>query len=376
VCIPTTPGAQRLWHNAKMNYQGIDEKTGHTPPPRRTLLLVNLGTPSAPTTAAVRKYLAEFLSDPRVIEAPRWLWWLILHGVILRIRPSRSARAYRQIWTDQGSPLLLHSQALCAAVAERLPDWRVELAMSYGAPNLRDVLDRLRQQGTRELAVLPLYPQYSGSTTASVFDAVARLLSRWRLVPRLTFIPQYHDHSGYLDALANSVRAHWQAHGRGDKLVLSFHGVPRRYLRNGDPYFCQCHATARRLRERLQLSESEVVTTFQSRVGREVWLQPYTDKTLLELARAGVKTLDVICPGFAVDCLETLEEIAEQNAHAFIAAGGQALRYIRALNASAAHADALADVVRNSSGMPLARSDADAAALAAKLRAAQPWIDA
>ncbi len=359
-----------------MNYLGIDEKTGHAAPPRRTLLLVNLGTPSAPTTAAVRAYLAEFLSDPRVIEAPRWLWWLILHGVILRIRPQRSARAYQQIWTEQGSPLLLHSQALRAAVAERLPDWRVELAMSYGAPNLRDVLDRLRQQGTRELAVLPLYPQYSGSTTASVFDAVAKLLSRWRMVPRLAFIPHYHDHSGYLDALAESVRMHWQAHGRGDKLVLSFHGVPRRYLRNGDPYFCQCHATARRLRERLQLSENEVVTTFQSRVGREVWLQPYTDKTLLDLARAGVKTLDVICPGFAVDCLETLEEIAEQNAHAFIAAGGQTLRYIPALNASAAHADALADVVRKSSGMPLVPSDADAPALAAKLRAAQPWIDA
>ncbi len=359
-----------------MNYLGINELTGHARPPNRTLLLVNLGTPDAPTTSAVRRYLAQFLSDPRVIELPRWLWWLILHGVILRIRPARSARAYRKVWTAQGSPLLLHSQALRCAVADRLPGWQVELAMSYGQPSLSNVLDDLRQRGVRDLVVLPLYPQYSGSTTASVFDAIAKALRHWRLVPRLNFISHYHDHAGYLDALAASVRAHWAMHGRGDKLVLSFHGVPRRYLRNGDPYFCQCHATARRLRERLELEESEVVITFQSRVGREVWLQPYTDKTLIELATAGIKTLDVICPGFAVDCLETLEEIAEENAHAFVAAGGSALRYIPALNASQAHADALADMVRQMSGMPLALSDSDAASLATKLRAAQPWIDA
>ncbi|MFO1493415.1 MAG: ferrochelatase [Lysobacterales bacterium] len=333
-------------------YLGMNAASGHRLQPKTAVVLVNLGTPDAPTPSALRRYLGEFLSDPRVVEAPRWLWWLVLHGVILRIRPARSARAYQSVWTPQGSPLLLGSQALTAGLARTLEAELgahaplVRLAMSYGQPALAEVLRELREQGMRRLLVLPLYPQYSGSTTASVFDAVTRELSRWRWWPELRLIGDYYRAPGYVAALAESVRRWWQTHGRADRLLLSFHGIPRRYLIEGDPYFCQCQVTARLLREALGLSEAELQVSFQSRVGREVWLQPYTQALLTEWGKAGVGRVQVLCPGFAIDCLETLEEIAVENAEAFRHAGGGALEYIPALNADAAHVQLMRDLVR------------------------------
>ena len=338
------------------SYTGNTEAEGHGGQPLTAVVLVNLGTPDAPTASALRRYLGEFLADPRVVETPRWLWWLILHGVILRIRPARSARAYAKVWTEQGSPLLVGSRALTDAVAARVREAMgdqapvVELAMSYGSPNLREVLDGLRRRGLRRLLVLPLYPQYSGSTTASVFDAVTHCLRQWRWVPDLRFITDYYREPGYISALAESVRDHWRVHGRGERLMLSFHGIPRRYLLNGDPYYCQCQVTARLLRDALQLTEQQMFVSFQSRVGREPWLQPYTDLTLGEWGKAGVGDVDVLCPGFSIDCLETLEEIAQENAETFAHAGGGKLRYIPALNHRPAHVDTLASLIQRQLG--------------------------
>ncbi|MEO8746036.1 MAG: ferrochelatase [Rhodanobacter sp.] len=322
------------------------------------VLLVNLGTPTAPTAAAVRPYLGQFLGDRRVIDYPRWLWWLILHGVVLRTRPARSARAYAKIWTQQGSPLRVHSEALAAALQSGLDRLnpgavRVGLAMRYGEPAVESSIARLQHEGVRRLLVLPLYPQYSATSTGSVIDAVADGLKALRWPPELRLINDYHDDPGHIEALASSIRDWWQHNGRGDRLLLSFHGIPERYARLGDPYPQQCQQTASLLRERLQLSDSELQVSFQSRVGRERWLHPYTDVTMRELANSGVQRLDVVCPGFAVDCLETLEEIAMQNRDAFLAAGGTALRYIPALNASAVQVSSLAALVmRHLQGWP------------------------
>lgn len=321
----------------------------HGSPASTGVLLVNLGTPDAPTAAAVRRFLKQFLSDPRVIEYPRFLWWLILNGVILRIRPSRSAAAYREIWTEEGSPLMLHSRNIENGVRERLSGGstlKVELAMTYGEPSIGSAIDKLQAAGARRLLVLPLYPQYSGTTTAPVFDAVSRKLQTMRWVPETRFINQYHDESAYIDALASSIREYWRENGRGDHLLLSFHGVPKYTLDGGDPYHCQCQKTGRLLSEALELADDDWTLSFQSRVGREEWLQPYTDATVAELGKKGVKRLDVACPGFSTDCLETLEEIAMQNAGFFTAAGGDALHYIPALNARDDHIVFLAGLVR------------------------------
>lgn len=325
----------------------------HRTPERLGVLLVNLGTPAAPTTGAVRRYLGEFLSDPRVIETPRWLWWLILHGVILRIRPARSAHAYQQIWTPQGSPLLINSQQLTTMLGAQLrthlhAETQIALGMSYGEPSLTAALTQFHQANVRKLVVLPLYPQYSGSTTGSVFDAVTRILQTWRWVPELRFVSHYHDHSSYIEALADSVRRHWQDHER-QHLLLSFHGLPQRYLLEGDPYHCQCFKTARLLAEKLQLRPDEWSVSFQSRVGREEWLRPYTDQRLIELARSGSKRVTVMCPGFAADCLETLEEIALRNREDFLGAGGEQFDYVPALNASALHVQALLEIIQQHS---------------------------
>ncbi|HUB91786.1 MAG TPA: ferrochelatase [Dyella sp.] len=327
-------------------------------PNQAGVLLVNLGTPDAPTARAVRPYLAEFLGDPRVIEYPRWLWWLILHGIILRIRPARSAHAYARVWTPEGSPLRIGSERLAAALQARLGQTaagsvRVALAMRYGKPSVREQIAQMQREGVRRLLVLPLYPQYSGTSTGSVIDAVADTFKHLRWPPELRMINDYHDDAGHIDALAQSIERWWAEHGRGDKLLLSFHGIPQRYVAAGDPYLQQCQATARLLRERLQLDEAQLLVSFQSRVGREPWLQPYTDETVKRLAREGVKRLDVACPGFAVDCLETLEEIAMQNAEFFTEAGGDALRYIPALNDSNEQVASLAAlIVRHSQGWP------------------------
>jgi ferrochelatase len=318
------------------------------------VLLVNLGTPAAPTAKALRPWLAEFLSDRRVIDYPRWLWWPILHGVILRVRPRRSAHAYARIWDEQGSPLRWRSEALANALqAELGPEVRVALAMRYGAPAVAEVIAQLQRDGMRRLLVLPLYPQYSATSTGSVIDAVADAMKALRWPPELRIVNDYHGEPDHIDALATSIENWWDKHGRGDKLLLSFHGIPERYVRLGDPYADQCRATARLLRERLRLDESQLVLSFQSRVGRERWLEPYTDATVRRLAGEGVKRLDVACPGFAVDCLETLEEIALQNREFFVAAGGEDLRYIPALNDSPEQVRSLAALVRRQlSGWP------------------------
>ena len=327
------------------------------------VLLVNLGTPDAPTPSAVRRYLAEFLGDPRVIEVPRLVWLPLLHGVILPFRSRRSAHAYASIWTPEGSPLLVHTRALAEGLQQRLdPEGgalRVAVAMRYGQPSVASVMRRLHAQGVRRLLVLPLYPQYSATTTASVFDAVGRELQTWRWVPELRWVADYADDDGWVEAVAQSIRAAWAAAPRGERLLFSFHGVPQRYLHAGDPYHCQCLASARRIAARLGLADDAWQLSFQSRVGREPWLQPYTDETLLQLARDGVRRVDVVCPGFAVDCLETLEEIALQNAEAFRAAGGETLRYLPALNAQPAHVDVMEGLVRrHAAGWPELAPDA------------------
>jgi len=323
---------------------------------RLGVLLVNLGTPDGADPASVRRFLAEFLWDPRVVEAPRWSWWLALHGVILRIRPSKSAHAYQQIWTPQGSPLLLYSTALTNRIAEALQprlDALVALGMSYGSPSIPSALEQLRRQGVRRLIVLPLYPQYSGSTTASVFDRVTRHLQRWRWVPELRFIGSYHEDAAYLDAVASSIEEHWRTSASQRYLLFSFHGVPRRYLLAGDPYHCQCQKTARLVAQRLALDDKDWSVSFQSQVGREEWLRPYTDERLLEFARTGPRRLTVVCPGFATDCLETLEEIALRNRQLFLEAGGEAYDYVPALNAGDTHVTALANLIsRHAQGWP------------------------
>jgi protoporphyrin/coproporphyrin ferrochelatase len=318
---------------------------------RLGVLIANLGTPDAPTPAAVRRFLAEFLWDPRVVEAPRWLWWLALNGVILRFRPRRSAHAYQQIWTDGGSPLLLYSKALTAAIRDRLSDLDVAtaLGMSYGSPSIPTALDELRRAGARRLVVLPLYPQYSGTTTASVFDRVARELQGWRRVPDLQFISDYCLEAGYVEALSDSIAAYQARHadnGAHAHLLFSFHGIPQRYVLAGDPYYGQCMQSARLIAGRLGLRDDRWTVSFQSQVGREEWLRPYTDEWLVRFAKQGGKRVAVVCPGFATDCLETLEEIALRNRATFLANGGERFDYIPALNDDPAHADFLATLIR------------------------------
>lgn len=330
------------------NYLGLTQFE-HGSAERLGVLLVNLGTPDAPTPAAVRRFLAEFLWDARVIETPRWLWWLALHGVILRIRPRKSAHAYQQIWTPQGSPLLVHCRDLAAGLQASLSarlgqNVQVALGMTYGTPAIRSSLEQLHRDGVRRLVVLPLYPQYSATTTASVFDRVSAVLQRWRWLPELHFIGSYHDEPAYIAAIAASIREHWKTHERRH-LLLSFHGAPRQYLLAGDPYHCQCLKTARLISESLGLAATEWTASFQSRLGRGEWLRPYTDELLMQFARQGPKRLTVVCPGFATDNLETLEEIAIRNRADFLAQGGESFDYIPALNASEAHVALLTGLV-------------------------------
>lgn len=314
------------------------------------VLVTNLGTPAAPTTAAVRRYLAEFLSDPRVVELPRWLWLPILYAVILPLRPRRSAAAYREIWTPQGSPLLVNAKRQAAALQATLAErWqgrvKVVLGMRYGAPSIASALERLRDWGARRVLVLPLYPQYSATTTGSTYDALFKALSAERCVPDLRIVSRYHDHPQYIDALADSVRAAREQNGQDGRLLFSFHGLPQRYCDAGDPYYAQCLETAQLVSERLAEAPDNWAVAFQSRVGREKWLQPYTESLLCEWAQAGVRRVQVLCPGFSADCLETLEEIGIRAAALFRSCGGEALHYIPALNDRPDHIAALADIV-------------------------------
>jgi ferrochelatase len=329
----------------------------HDRPERTAILLVNLGTPDAPTPAAVRKYLGEFLADPRVVEIPRALWSPILHGVILRTRPARSAAKYAAIWTPEGSPLWvwtrLQAARLLGSLGERGHPVLVQPAMRYGQPSVASALDALRAQGATRILVLPLYPQYAAATTASTFDAVADWARRARRMPELRMVNQFHDDEGYIAALASRVSEHWMREGRGRMLVMSFHGLPARSLKLGDPYHCQCLTTARLLAERLGLPSEQYRVTFQSRFGRARWLEPYTDATLRALARGGHSRVDVVCPGFVADCLETLEEIAIEGRNAFLAAGGKEFHMIACLNDAPAWIDALARLaIRHLQGWP------------------------
>ncbi len=334
-------------------YQGI-ENFQHGTESATGVLITNLGTPDAPTPKALKSYLKEFLMDPRVVEPPpaRWLWRLILNGIILNTRPAKSAEAYKTIWNSEGegSPLLNISQRQLKAITQAVqPQFqgRVEFAlgMRYGNPSIASALKRLQGKGCRRIVVLPLYPQYAAATTASTFDAVTTELQTWRWLPELRFINHYHRHPGYIKALANSIRDYQNQYGKPQLLVLSYHGVPQRYLDNGDPYHCECHVTSRLVAEELGLKKEEYKTTFQSLFGKEEWIKPYTDATLKSLPASGIKNIQVICPGFSADCLETIEEIGEENREYFEEAGGEIFGFIHCLNDRKDHTDALAEII-------------------------------
>ena len=323
---------------------------------RTAILLCNLGTPDEATAPAVRRYLAEFLSDHRVVEIPKPIWWLILHGIILRLRPAKSAAKYASIWTAEGSPLKVWSEKqaklLQGTLGEQGHKVQVRLGMRYANPSMRSQLDALKAEGFNRILILPMYPQYSGTTTASVFDAVYTWAAKVRRIPELRFVNNYHDDAGYINALAARITGYWQQHGKPDTLVMSFHGVPERTLMLGDTYHCECYKTARLVGEKLGLGKDQLKVTFQSRFGKAKWLEPYTEPTLIAMAKAGVKRVDVICPGFTVDCLETLEEMGMEGKEAFLHAGegekagidGRSYHYIPCLNDSTAWVQALGHI--------------------------------
>jgi ferrochelatase len=342
----------------------------HGRAPTTAVLLCNLGTPDEPTPAAVRRYLAEFLADPRVVEIPRVAWMPILYGAVLPLRSSQSAAKYRKIWTPEGSPLKVWTERQ----AKRLQGWlgehghrvQVAYAMRYGQPSIASQLDALADAGAARILLLTAYPQYSGTTTASVIDAVAQWAQRRRNVPELRFVNRYHDDRGYVQALARRIERHWSEHGRPEHLVMSFHGVPERTLHLGDPYHCECQKTARLLAEWLQLQPGEYTLSFQSRFGKAKWLEPYTQPTVEALARRGVQRLDVVCPGFTSDCLETLEEIGMEVRDAFLAAGGKDYRYISCLNDETDWIAALGQItLQHLAGWPT-QAPADPQAMAAQ----------
>jgi ferrochelatase len=329
---------------------GKDVIKAHVTSSKVGVLLVNLGTPEAPTAAAVRKYLKQFLSDSRVVEIPKFIWWFILNLIILPIRSGASAKKYKSIWTKDGSPLFVYSRTQAELLAKKFAKSDsavvVDLAMRYGQPSIESVIHKLTDAGVDRLLVLPLYPQYSATTTASTSDEIFRVMSKQRNQVGLRMVKHYHDHPGYIEALKQKVEAYWAEHGRpnfaaGDRFLMSFHGIPRRSLDLGDPYHCECFKTGRLLREALGLSDKEAITTFQSRFGKAEWLKPYTAVMVEALAKAGVQRLDVFCPGFPADCLETLEEIAMEAQEIFHHAGGQTYHAIPCLNESSAWIDAL-----------------------------------
>ncbi|WP_177419567.1 ferrochelatase [endosymbiont of Lamellibrachia barhami] len=322
------------------------------------ILLTNLGTPDSPTTADVRRYLAEFLSDPRVVEFPRLLWKIILHGVILRIRPKRSAESYRTVWTESGSPLLdisrQQADKLQAALNERFGSKvKVVLAMRYGNPSIAQGLEVLRCENAERILILPLYPQYSATTTASTFDAVTTELQHWRRLPELRFINRYGHEADYIQVLADSIQRFREQHGAAEKLLFSFHGIPEDYAAAGDPYPSECRFTAEQVAKRLQLEDSQWQLSFQSRFGKKEWIKPYTDQTLISWGKAKIQHVQVVSPGFSADCLETLEEIAVENRGYFQKAGGGVYEYIPALNAQPDHIEMLAGIVeKHTQGWP------------------------
>ena len=322
------------------------------------VVIVNLGTPDAPTIRAIRKFLAEFLWDPRVVELPRALWWLILHLAVLQLRPRKKVESYAKIWTEEGSPLLVIGKKQEFALQAALEGTcvgrvRVVLAMRYGEPSITSALQVLQENNARRILVLPMYPQYSASTTASTFDGLAKELEGLRWIPEIRMVNCYGAEPEYIDACADRIRSYWEHHPRSQKLLFSFHGLPKRSLVQGDPYHCECQQTARLIAEQLDLKPEEWVLTFQSRFGMAEWLQPYTDKTLKSLPSKGIESVDVFCPGFSADCIETLEEIDIQNHEIFLQSGGKSFNYIPALNDTPAHIQALTQIIsRHIQGWP------------------------
>ena len=325
------------------NYQhGSKEKTG--------VLITNLGTPDAPTASALKPYLREFLSDQRVIEIPKIIWQIILNLFILQIRPLRSAKNYKKIWTDEGSPLLHISKKQVSLVEKNLkkefPNTIFSLAMRYGNPSIKNALNNLQDQQVRRLLVFPLYPQYCAATTGSTFDSITSILQKWRWIPEIRFINQYFEEELFIKAIANSVKHAEKEKGKPQKIIFSYHGIPKKYLVNGDPYHCFCLKTSRLVREYLNLKEEDIITTFQSRFGSQEWLQPYTDETLKKLPNKGIKNIHIISPGFSSDCLETLEELKEENKEYFMQAGGTKYHYISCLNYNSDHIEMMTSLIR------------------------------
>lgn len=332
-----------------MTYYQPEPPYTHGSQPQVGILLANLGTPDAPTAKALRPYLKQFLYDRRVVEIPRIIWWWILHGIILLVRPKKSAEKYASIWHKEGSPLMVYSQQqkklLQGYLSQKINSpFVVELGMTYGNPSIKSAIESLKAQGCDRILIFPLYPQYAGSSTAAALDAVWRVLLKMRSVPAIRTIKHYHDHPRYIQALASHIKAYWQQHGQPEKLVMSFHGVPKFHLLKGDPYHCECHKTARLLAEALGLNKDRYEVAFQSRFGRQEWLQPYLANTLDKLGKQQLKRIDVVCPGFSSDCLETLEEIAMEGKHLFQSAGGGDYHYIPALNSEPVWIEAMRDI--------------------------------
>lgn len=314
------------------------------------ILITNLGTPDAPKCPKLRQYLTQFLTDPRVIELPYLLRQFLVRGIIINIRSHKSAAAYRTVWTDKGSPLMFHTQDLATKVQHSLGDnFIVAFGMRYGKPSIDSAIKQLHQKGCRKLIIMPMYPQYSGSTSGSIMDAVGKSLKKIRWVPHMHFISDYFQHDLYIKALCQSIERHWQEHGKAEKLVFSFHGIPQRYVHNGDPYQIHCQQTVDSVCKQLRLKEEDYLLVYQSRVGKEPWLQPYCDETMKSLPNTGIKNIDVICPGFSADCLETIEEIDEENKEYFMEAGGESYRYIHCLNSNDDHTAMVDSLIRNAS---------------------------
>ena len=329
---------------------GSKEKTG--------VLITNLGTPDAPERRELKVYLNQFLSDPRVIELPKFLWQALLKLVILQIRPSKSAKSYKKIWTNNGSPLLDISKRqlvkIKSAFSNSNKNMVFELGMRYGNPSIQDALNKFQKNQVRRLLVLPMYPQYCAATTGSTFDEVTNVLQNWRWIPEMRFINQYFEEKNYIEALSNSIKSFWKKYPKPQKIIFSYHGIPKRYLTNGDPYHCFCLKTTRLVKEQMRLSDNEIMTTFQSRFGREEWLKPYTSETLKELPKQGIKNIHIISPGFSSDCLETLEELEEENKEYFMESGGESYKYIPCLNDNEDHIDVFINLIRkHTQGWPL-----------------------
>ncbi len=321
-----------------MRYKS-DENYSHGDEREIGILLVNLGTPDAPTTSAVRTYLAEFLADPRIVEIPRVIWWIILNLIILNIRPKKSRDLYKKIWLKDGSPLLVISKKIVNKIKNSKniscrKNLSIDLAMRYGNPSIKKALENFKKNNINKLAIIPMFPQYSAATTASIFDEISSEIKTWRNIPDVRFLSTYHDNTNYIEACASKIKSFWGKQKKSKKLVFSFHGLPQVNLHKGDPYYCYCQKTARMIAFELKLNENDYIVTFQSRFGKQVWLKPYTDEVLTNLAKEGVDSIDIFCPGFLCDCLETLEEINMQSRENYILCGGKTFNYIPALNDS------------------------------------------